>query len=138
MFCFTTDAQSSGTPELAFADGFPVVIGDVILYDDVAIDCQAHNNTGGLPITDYEWNVTAADGGSPWTCYETSFSVIVCTVDNDCTMNVECTPYSGAVPGRAHIGGVTLDFIRTDMVYVGFFSYIGLKVFLQDNTLLCV
>ena len=109
MFCFSTDAQSPGTPELAFADGYPVVSGDVILNEYITIECEAHNNTADLLVTDYEWNVTAEDGGSPWTCYETSFSAIVCTVDNDCTMNVTCTPYSYFIAGNPGSINVTVE-----------------------------
>ena len=103
-----TDAQSSGTPELAFADGYPVALGDVTMHENVTFECHVYNSTA--PVTEYKWIVTAADeGGSPWTCYDTSSSMMTCTVINDCTMNVTCTPFMGFIGGNPGSIDVTVE-----------------------------
>ena len=109
MLCIVpTDAQTSGTPELAFADGYPVALGDVIMHENVTFECQVYNST--TPVTAYKWIVTAAEeGGSPWTCYDTSLSMMTCTVSSDCTMNVTCTPFIGFIAGNPGSIDVTVE-----------------------------
>ena len=101
MLYFLTGAQTSVEPELAFADGYPVALDDVILNEDVTFECKVYNNVDDLPVTHYRWDVATVYTDSDWSCADTTTSsTMTCTVSNDCSMFVECTPFSYDTGGR--------------------------------------